>query len=100
MNALNGLWSDIQILQIVTSKNYKRDIHKNEKKRTLLALVFLAMKIKKNVQFMYRKMLRKKHISLLFIEEEGKRHNVLIKDFNIFMYDYSLPRGRKHFCCY
>ena len=45
-------------------------------------------------------MLRKKHISLLFIEEEGKRHNVLIKDFNIFMFDYSLPRGRKHFCCY
>ena len=30
-----------------------RDIHKIEKKRILLALVFLAIKIKKNIQSMY-----------------------------------------------
>ena len=29
-----------------------------------------------------------------------KKHDVLIKDFNTFIYDYSLHRGRKHFCHY
>ena len=29
-----------------------------------------------------------------------KKHYVLIKDFNSFMYDRSLHRGRKHFCHY
>ena len=33
------------------------------------------------------------------MEEKGKRHYVLTKDFNTFMYDHSLYRGRKHFCC-
>ena len=27
-------------------------------------------------------------------------HYVLIKDFNTFMYDHKLHRGRKHFCRY
>ena len=37
-----------------------RDIHKIEKKKILLGLVFLAMKIKKNIQSMYRKILLRK----------------------------------------
>ena len=32
--------------------------------------------------------------------KEGKRHYVLIKDCNTFMYDHTLHRGRKHFCRY
>ena len=32
--------------------------------------------------------------------EEGKRHYVLIKYFNTFLYDHSIHRKRKHFCCY
>ena len=32
--------------------------------------------------------------------EKGKRHYVLIKDFNTFVYDHSMLRKRKHFCCY
>ena len=32
--------------------------------------------------------------------EEGKRHYVLIKDFNTFMYDHALPRRRRNFCRY
>ena len=31
---------------------------------------------------------------------EEKKHYVLINDFNRFMYDHSLHRGRKHFCWY
>ena len=45
-------------------------------------------------------MLRKKHVDLLLMGEEGKRHYVLIKYFNTFMYDHALHRGRKHFCRY
>ena len=29
-----------------------------------------------------------------------EKNNVLIKDFNIFMYDHALHHGRKHFCRY
>ena len=32
--------------------------------------------------------------------EEGKRHFVLIKDFNNIVYDHSLHGGRKYFCRY
>ena len=32
------------------------------------------------------------------IGEEDKLHYVLIKDFNTFVYDHVLRRGRKHFC--
>ena len=32
--------------------------------------------------------------------EEGKRYYVFIKDFNTFMYDYTLHLGRKNFCLY
>ena len=39
-------------------------------------------------------------VDLLLVGKEGKKHNVLIKDFNTFMYDHTLHRGRKHFCRY
>ena len=39
-----------------------------------------------------------KHGDLLLIKE-GKRHCVLIKYFNIFSYDHTLHRARKHFFC-
>ena len=38
------------------------------------------------------------HVDLLLIGEEGKRHYVLLKDFNTFMYDHTLHRRREHFC--
>ena len=34
------------------------------------------------------------------IGEGEKKHYVLIKDFNTFMYEHTLHRGRKHFCRY
>ena len=40
---------------------------------------------------------KKKHVDLLLIEEEGKKHYVLIKDFSTFMYNDALHPGRKHF---
>ena len=44
--------------------------------------------------------MKKKHVDLLLIGEEGTRHYVFVKDFNTFMYDHTLHSGRKHFCCY
>ena len=51
---------------------------------------------------MYQKdVVKKKHVDLLLIGEEGKRHNALIKDFNTLMSDHTLHRRRrKHFCRY
>ena len=75
-----------------------RDIQKTEKE-ILSALVFLAMKKKKNIQFMYQKQCcEEKHVDLLLLG--GQRNFVLIKDFNSCMYDHTLHHGRKHFCRY
>ena len=42
----------------------------------------------------------KKHVDLLLLEEKGKWYYVLIKHYNTFMYNHTLHRGRKIFCCY
>ena len=48
---------------------------------------------------MYRKKVVKKNVNLLLIWQR-KKHYVLIKYFNAFMYNHALHRGRKHFCRY
>ena len=61
-------------------------------------LVFLTKK--KYSIYVSKKWCEEKHVDLLLIGEEGKRHYVLLKDFNTFMYDHTLHRRRKHFCRY
>ena len=39
-------------------------------------------------------------MNLLLITEDEKKHYVLIKDFNKFMYSQSKHKERKHFCMY
>ena len=39
-------------------------------------------------------------INLLLITKDEKKHYVLIKDFNVFMYNQSKHKERKHFCMY
>ena len=34
------------------------------------------------------------------LRKEDKRHCILIEDFNTFMYNYTIHRGRKNFCRY
>ena len=45
-----------------------------------------------------------KHVDLLLIPEKGEKHFVFLIpkhcDFNMFMYNYTLHCGRKHFCRY
>ena len=50
--------------------------------------------------YVSKKCCEEKHINLLLMGEKEKRHYVLIKYFNTFMYDRALHRGRKHFCRY
>ena len=60
-------------------------------------------KIEKNAQknkIVSKKCSEEKHVDLLLIGEEVKRHYVLIKDFSTFMYDHTLLRWRKRFCRY
>ena len=76
------------------------DIHKLEKE-ILLASVFLVMKIEKNSQSTFLKILLKEMSKkLLFIEKEGQSPFVLIKNFNTFMYSETLHRDRTHFSHY
>ena len=83
-------------------KDIKFPIKKNTtfKRRILSALVFLVMKIEKIPRLCVKKCCEDKHIDLLLIGEGEKRYYVLIKDFNTFMYAYTLHRGRKDFCRY
>ena len=39
-------------------------------------------------------------VDLLLIQEQGKRHHVLIENFNTYMHNHTLHYWRKHFCCY
>ena len=104
LNAWNGVWPDTYILQIIIPqeleklqrfckklafKNTKfivkvRDIHKTEKNNSIGISVFGY-----DIQSMSQIILSK-DINLLLIVEEAKRHYVLIKYFNICMYDHTL----------
>ena len=41
-----------------------------------------------------------RHINLSLIVEQGKNHYAFFKDFSTLMCNYTLHRGRKHFCYY
>ena len=73
-----------------------RDIHKIAKKNPITISVFDY----ENKEKISNLCVKKKHADLLLIEEKCKKHNVLIKDFNTFLYDYTLNCRRKYFCCY
>ena len=103
MYALNGVLSDIYIVQIIIQNELEmlieilqqnvilkdikflvkvRDIHKNEKKDCTNISVFLVMKTRRNIQSMSKNAFIR-HVHLLLIGEESKRHFVLIKDFTL-----------------
>ena len=65
MNAFSSVWSDTQILQIIIQEELEKLIHilqRDSKKRFQLALAFLVMKIRKNIQSMYQKNVAKKNV--------------------------------------
>ena len=48
--------------------------------------------------YVSKKCCEEKHVDLLLIKENGKRHCVLVKDFNTFVHDHTLHYGKLHFC--
>ena len=55
-----------------------------------MALVLFDYENKEKYPVYVSKNTFKRHVDLLLIKEEGKKHYVLIKDFNTFMYDHTL----------
>ena len=53
---------------------------------------------KKHPIYVSKKFCEEKHVDSLLIGEQGKKHYVLIKDFNAFMYDHILYCTGKYFC--
>ena len=80
------------------SQNRKK---KKKKKNSFGISVFCyENKEKRPIYVSKKKCWEDKHADLLLIGEGEKKHYVLIKDFNTFMYDHTLHRGRKLFCPY
>ena len=74
-----------------------RDIHKIGKENSISISVFGSANKQKYPIYVSKKYYEEKHVYLLLIGEEGKRHYVLIKDFNFFMYDHTLHSGKTSF---
>ena len=68
------------------------------KEKNPSTLEFLVMKIRKIYNLCVKKCCEDKHVDVLLIGEGEKKLYVLIKDFNIFIYAYTLHHGRKRFC--
>ena len=76
------------------------DIHKIEKKNFIGISLFGYETKEKHPIYVSKKVCEVKHVDSLLIEGKGKRHYVLMKDLDIFMYNHTLHRRKKHFCCY
>ena len=74
-----------------------RKTHKIEKKKNTICISVFACENKVKYQtYLSKKICEDKHLDLKK-EEEIKRQYVLIKNFNTFLYDYTLHRERRYF---
>ena len=76
------------------------EFRKIETKNSIGISVFGYKNKEKHPIYVSKKCCEEKNVNLLLIEEKGKRHYVLIKDFYTFKYNHTLHRRRKHFCRY
>ena len=70
------------------------------KNRTASESMCLVMKMDNHFPFTSSKRHSKDQMNLLLITKDEKKHYVLIKDLNAFMYNESKHKERKHFCMY
>ena len=70
------------------------EIRKIEKNSSISISVFGYESKEKHPIYVLKQFCEEKHVDLLLIGEEGKRCYLLIKDFNTFMYDHTLHRGK------
>ena len=101
----NATWNtkaDKILPQVINSKDINFKIRSIDKKETIIPGIigFLVSKKRKYIiQSMCQKMLCRK--TCWVINGRKRRENTrLIIDFNRFMYDHSLHREKKNFCCY
>ena len=74
-----------------------RDIHKIENKNSIGISVCGYENKEKHQIYVSKKCCEEKHIDLLLIGEKGKRHYVLIKEFNTFMHNHTFHCRKKTF---
>ena len=74
-----------------------RDINKIEKKNSIGISVFGYGNKENHPIYITKKCYKEKHVDLLLVGEEGKRHCLLVKDFNTFIYDHTFHFGKKTF---
>ena len=77
-----------------------RDIYNIEKNNSIGISVFSYEYKEKYQIYVSKKCCEENHVYLLLIGEEVKRRYALIKDFNPFIYDHALHRGKNIFCHY
>ena len=66
------------------------------KKKNSICISVLGYENKEKHQiYVSKKFCEEKHVDLVLIEEKGKKHYVLIKDFNTFMHYYTLHCVKK-----
>ena len=70
---------------------------KIEKKNSIGITVFGYKNKEKQRIYVSKKCCEEKHVYLLLVKEEGKRHYVFIKEFNTFIYADTKHPGRKYF---
>ena len=74
-----------------------RDTHKIEKKNYIGISVFGYESKEKCPIYVSKTCCEEKYVDLLLTGEEGKRHNLFIKDSNTFMYNHTLYCGKNSF---
>ena len=79
---------------------YPKNTTIKSKNRTASESMCLVMKMDNHSPFTSPKETFKDQMNLLLITKDEKKHYVLIKDFNVFMYNQSKHKERKHFCMY
>ena len=70
------------------------------KKKSIGISVFGYENKEKHLIYVSKKCCEGKHVNLLLIDKYGKRHYVLTKEFNRFMYNHTLHRRKKDYSRY
>ena len=82
----------------IIKKSLIRTWLKKLKRHNSIAISILGYEnMEKYPIYVSKQSYEEKHVDLLLIGEEGKRHHVLIKDFNAFMFDHTWHCGKKCF---
>ena len=105
INVIYGVQSYTYILQTIIQKEFDfeetklpvkiRYIYKIERKNSIAISVFGYENKEKYPMYLSKKYYEEKYVDLLLKGEEIKRHYVLIKCLNSFMYDHILHRRKK-----